>query len=115
MRKIMVILVAVLPVLAFMAGCGGGSAEVQNPNEKHIYIHYDDDPWEGVQKSLDRQSQAINDFCKGVKDTADDMYDTTRRMNRNNRETLGILEGARMQDELYRQQQLENMRRAYGH
>ena len=88
----MFIFVAVLPVLMFMAGCGGGYAEERyNPNEQHIYVHHVDDdynPWVNAFKPM-------TDFSKSTQQTMRDEQRDVRQMNRDNRDALNILKGAR--------------------
>ncbi|MGD0784327.1 MAG: hypothetical protein ABR969_00735 [Sedimentisphaerales bacterium] len=107
-------IILALPFLMLMAGCGGGypsQTEQYNPNEQHIYVHQVDD---------DRNTWV--DAANQLGNMGDDMHDTmkdagrdVRRMDRDNRDTFGVLNDAQRQQQQYEQQQRENMRRAYGH
>jgi hypothetical protein len=108
-----IVVVMILPILMFMAGCGSsGYIAEDQADGQHIYVHNDPmDNWYTLQQM---QRQSTQDFIDQTNKTMDSMDRSIRHMGRDNRDTLGILENARMQDELYRQQQRENMRRAYG-
>lgn len=98
--KSFLITVAILPALMMMAGCFDAPQQGRNwrqypQNEQHIYVHYDDDPWDGVQKSLDRQNQAIDSFNRNTDQTMDNLDRSIQKMGRDNRDTFGILEDAR--------------------
>jgi hypothetical protein len=104
-RKTFLICAAILPFMLFMAGCGGGYAEDEyNPNEQHIYVHQINDPtydWYILQQM---QRQSTQDFINQTNKTMDSFDESIRRMGQNNRDMLGILQGAQMQQNLYNQQ-----------
>ena len=103
--KIFLIFAAILPVLLFMAGCGGGYAEERyNPNEQHVYVHYEEDPWVNLQNALDAQQRSIDRFSRQTDRTYDSFERGVWKMNRDNRDMFNILNGAQLQDNMYRQQ-----------
>jgi hypothetical protein len=94
MRKTIFILVAVLPVLAFMAGCGGGYAEPQNaqysPQDDYVDWGAVGDTWSGA-------FQPFNDFAHSTQHTMRDQQRTLRQMERDDKDTLRIINGAQRQ------------------
>lgn len=89
-------------------------AQQQIPNEQHIYYHNDTDDTMNWYILQQMRRQNTQDFIDQTDDTMDSMDESIRRMRHNNRDTLGILEDAQRQQQLYEQQRRENMRRAYS-
>ena len=98
-HKIFLISMVMLPALAMFGGCGsdGGYGGRYNPNEIHIYHHDDSNPW------LD-QARIMQNFSDNTDDTMDSFMQGAHKMNRDSRDTFGIINDAQKQDELYRQQ-----------
>ena len=112
------VFILILPGLMLMTGCGsGGYAADEQENGQHIYIHTDDgtDFAENMWMMNEMRRQNTQDFINSTNRTLDDMDGSIRRMNRTNMGTLGILEGARRQQELYNQQRRQDMHNAYPH
>jgi hypothetical protein len=107
MKKIIIISVVILPVFMLMAGCDGGYSETQNPNEQHVYVHQVNDPTYDVYLQQQMQRQSMQDFQRSTDRTMKDFDDSIRRMQQNNAGMFNILNGARQQDEMYRQQQMQ--------
>ncbi|MBN1156888.1 hypothetical protein JXA85_04675 [Candidatus Woesearchaeota archaeon] len=118
MRKMMLIFVAVLSALVLMSGCESSPSnsqvynqqpfqENQNPNGTvvNVYVQSGDEPWEGIDRALDREGRAIGRFFRDTDKTYRGIDRTLDQMDENQRFMLGTLEGARLQDEIYRQEQ----------
>jgi hypothetical protein len=95
--RIFLIATAILPVLMFMAGCGGGYAEPYNPNEQHIYVHQENDPTYDLYLQQQMQRQSMEDFRRQTDRTMRDMDESVRRMRQNNMDSMNMLNSARQQ------------------
>jgi capsular polysaccharide biosynthesis protein len=99
-RRIFMIVIAVLPVLMFMAGCGGGYAEQEytpNPNEQHIYVHQMNDPTYDMYLQQQMQRQSMQDYQRSLDRTMNCFDESLRRMHQNNMDSMNMLNNARQQ------------------
>ena len=104
--RIFLIAVAVLPIVMFMAGCGGGQAQERyNPNEQHIYYHQVNDPTYDMYMQQQMQRQSMQDYQKSIDRTMNGFDESLGRMHQNNMDSMNMLNNARQQDNIYRQQQ----------
>jgi hypothetical protein len=98
MKRRIFMIIAVLPVLLLIGGCGGGYDESQAQYD-------DDDSWDSINYSLDRQQRSIDGFLDQTDRTMRNQQRDVWQMERDNRDTFNILNSARQQDNMYRQQQ----------
>jgi hypothetical protein len=105
-RKTFLICAAILPFMLFMAGCGGGgyAEEEYNPNAQHIYVHQENDPVYDMYMLQQMQRQNLLDSQESTDRLIRGMDESTRRMGQTQKNIFGVLENARIQQNLYNQQ-----------
>jgi hypothetical protein len=96
------IAVAVLPIIMVMAGCGnsGGTQTAQNLQQRDSA-----EDWGAAADAWSGAFQPMTDFSQSTRQTMRDQQRSVRQMEEDDKDTFNILNGARKQDNMYRQQQ----------